>query len=282
MTDCHYEIKGSDDKPILVDVHLPQHVSGTYPVIIFSHGFKGFKDWGTFNQLAGWFACKGFCFVKFNFSHNGTTPGNPEEFTDLCSFAANTLSKEMDDLGKVIDFVLGKEFSEKGAAPDENRVYLMGHSRGGGIAILKAAEDKRVKKLVTWAAVNDFDKSWTGKLAEKWAKEGKIEVLNSRTGQRMPLNYSLYEDYQAHLDRLYIPAAVMKLKIPFLIVHGRADETVCVRAAYEMNDWNKDCTELYIVEDANHVFGARHPWNSGQFPTHTRDALHKTLNFLLN
>jgi dienelactone hydrolase len=278
---CHqYEIEGSDGKPILLDVHAPEEMPARYPVIIFSHGFKGFKDWGTFNQIAAWFAARGFCFVKFNFSHNGTSPDYPEEFVDLASFAANTFSKEMDDLGRVIDFIWENPLGN--SIPDRSRLFLTGHSRGGGIAILKAAEDKRVRKLVTWAAVNDFGKSWNPKYTEQWKKNGKIEVLNSRTGQKMPLNYSLYEDYQRHLDRLYIPAAVVKLNIPFLIIHGRNDETICVRAAYEMNDWNKDCTELYIVEGANHVFGAKHPWDLAQLPEYEQEVLHKTLNFLLN
>ena len=276
-----YEIRGSENKPIGIDVRTPVKSADKVPFIIFSHGFKGFKDWGTFNMIADWFAEKDLGFVKFNFSHNGVTPESPLDFVDIDAFAKNTFSKEMDDLGSVMDFVLSEPFlKENNFDPDQ--LYLVGHSRGGGISILKAAEDKRVKKLVTWGAVNDFGKYWTPDVVKKWEKAGQIEVLNSRTGLQMPLNYSLYEDYQKHLDRLYIQAAVIKINIPFLIIHGRNDETVGVSAAYEMNDWNKDCTEIYIVEEANHVFGAKHPWDSGHLPKLTEEVLHKTLKFLLN
>jgi fermentation-respiration switch protein FrsA (DUF1100 family) len=276
-----YEIRGSEDKPIDIDVRTPVKSADKVPFIIFSHGFKGFKDWGTFNMIADWFAERGLGFVKFNFSHNGVTAESPLDFVDLDAFAKNTFSKEMDDLGSVIDFVLSEPFlKENNFDPDQ--LYLVGHSRGGGISILKAAEDKRVRKLVTWGAVNDFGKYWTPDVVKKWKKAGQIEVLNSRTGRQMPLNYSLYEDYQKHLDRLYIQAAVIKMNIPFLIIHGRNDETVGVSAAYEMNDWNKDCTEIYIVEEANHVFGAKHPWDSGHLPGLSEEVLHKTLKFLLN
>lgn len=276
-----YEIRGSDNKPIDIDVRTPVKSADKIPFIIFSHGFKGFKDWGTFNMIADWFAEKGLGFVKFNFSHNGVTPESPLDFVDLDAFAKNTFSKEMDDLGSVMDFVLSEPFlKENNFDPDQ--LYLVGHSRGGGISILKTAEDKRVRKLVTWGAVNDFGKYWTPDVVKKWEKAGQMEVLNSRTGLQMPLNYSLYEDYQKHLDRLYIQAAVIKINVPFLIIHGRNDETVGVSAAYEMNDWNKDCTEIYIVEEANHVFGAKHPWDSGHLPKLTEEVLHKTLKFLLN
>ncbi len=35
------------------------------PVIIFVHGFKGFKDWGTFNLLADEFAMKASITIVF-------------------------------------------------------------------------------------------------------------------------------------------------------------------------------------------------------------------------
>lgn len=265
---------------MLLDMHLPDR-EGLCPLIIFSHGFKGFKDWGTFELIASACASEGFCFVKFNFSHNGTTPERPTEFVDLNAFRQNTLSKELDDLGIVIDYLLGGSHEASGRI-DPNKLYLAGHSRGGGISILKAAEDPRVKKLVTLGAVNNFGRQWKPEVVDKWRKEGVMEVLNSRTGQLMPLDYGLYDDYQKHLDRLYIPAKVQQMDLPYLIIHGRKDETVCIRRAYELNDWNKDCTDLFVIEDADHVFGGAHPWNKPYLPPATLLALNKMFKFLLN
>ena len=39
--------------------------------VIFYHGFKGFKDWGHFNQISERFANSGLLAVKFNGSYNG-------------------------------------------------------------------------------------------------------------------------------------------------------------------------------------------------------------------
>lgn len=66
------------------------------PVIVFNHGFKGFKDWGPFNIIADKFAEAGFIFVKMNFSHNGITPDKPNDFTDLEAFANNNFCIELD------------------------------------------------------------------------------------------------------------------------------------------------------------------------------------------
>ena len=61
-------------------------VSDSNPLIIFCHGYKGFKDWGAWNLMAEAFAKIGFCFIKFNFSHNGGTIEQPIDFPDLEAF----------------------------------------------------------------------------------------------------------------------------------------------------------------------------------------------------
>ena len=105
MKALQHTIKGSDSKEILVDL-LYKGESENRKVVIFSHGFKGFKDWGPFNKIAEHFASNGFVFVKFNFSYNGTSIENPSDFVDLEAFGNNNFCKELDDLGLVIDWVV--------------------------------------------------------------------------------------------------------------------------------------------------------------------------------
>ena len=117
------------------------------PLIVFAHGFKGFKDWGTFNLLSEKFTNEGICFVKFNFSHNGTTPKDLTNFTDLEAFGNNNYSIELNDLEVLLDFLETKnEFSNW---YDFSNLALIGHSRGGGIVLLKAAADPRIKKVIS-------------------------------------------------------------------------------------------------------------------------------------
>ena len=86
-------INGSKDKKILLDIFFKKNNSKKN-VVLFSHGFKGFKDWGPFNQMAEFFANNNFFFIKFNFSYNGTSIDNPVEFVDLNAFGNNNLLKK--------------------------------------------------------------------------------------------------------------------------------------------------------------------------------------------
>ncbi len=76
-----------------------------HDLVIFCHGYKGFKDWGPWNLIAKCFASRGYDFLKFNFSHNGGTIENPIDFPDTEAFAQNTYSKELEDIGCILSSV---------------------------------------------------------------------------------------------------------------------------------------------------------------------------------
>jgi dienelactone hydrolase len=123
--------KNKNQKPIVYDLYYKDSEQ-PLPVVIFAHGYKGFKDWGPWHLVAEAFADAGFCFIKFNFSHNGGTVEQPIDFPDLEAFAQNNYSIELDDLKRVIDFVE----SENGKSlPKASTISLIGHSRGGGVCL---------------------------------------------------------------------------------------------------------------------------------------------------
>lgn len=248
------------------------------PVVIFSHGYAGFKDWGPFNAVAHALAEMGLVVVKFNFSHNGTTVDDAYNFVDLDAFGNDNFTIELDDLKVVIDWVCSDDFPAYDEA-NAKHLNLLGHSRGGGISILKAREDVRVKKLCTWNSVNEFGKFWTAERFEEIKREGVIYIPNGRTKQQMPIKWQMYENYFEYKDRLYIPDAVKELQKPFLIVHGKEDETVPVAYAIEMHNWNP-AAQLLLTK-GGHTFGGKHPWTDDELPDDLKQVVERTGQFFL-
>lgn len=247
--------------------------------MIFAHGYKGFKDWGCWNLAARKFAGEGFDFLKFNFSHNGGTTADPIDFPDLDAFSRNTYSKEVDDLNTVISAALSGLDCE-GETMKWNRIALIGHSRGGGISVISAAEHPQVSALALWASVADFGERFSFDL-ENWQATGRAYVENARTGQKMPHRYSFYEDYVAHRDRLDILAAAARLKFPALAVHGTADEAVDPGDARRLASAFPDGSEL-LIPGAGHTFGAKHPWTGDELPDHLSRAVGATIKHFRN
>lgn len=268
-------IDGSKGKPITLDITCTKN-GKEKPILVFCHGFKGFKDWGHFNLIAETFAQNDFVFVKLNFSYNGTTPEQQTDFADLEAFGNNNFSIEMNDLGLILDYFEKNAVSFEG---NHQQIYLMGHSRGGGVAILKANEDKRVKKLVTWASVKDANDFFAAQDLEKWKNEGVLCTFNSRTKQNMPLYFQLFENYMTHKERLGIPDASAHITIPWLILHGGNDTSVPYTAGQHLHRWNPG-SKWILIENADHTFGGKHPWAASDLPDDTKMAVQETIQFL--
>ena len=264
-------IQGSSNKPILIDIIYSQDQVNN-KVVIFSHGFKGFKDWGPFNKIAEWFSFHGFTFIKFNFSHNGTSLEYPCDFIDLDAFGNNNFCIELDDLGLVIDWVREKFSSSE--------ITLFGHSRGGSISILKSAEDNRISNVISWASPSNLiSKLPNYEKVKTWKMRNVAYVYNGRTKQNMPLYYQFYEDCMDNLERLDMQQVLINMNIPHLHIHGDADTTVPVTEAHTIQSWNRG-TNLQIIEGSNHVFDGFHPYNLMVFPEHLQEAINISIDFL--
>jgi len=149
------------------------------PIVIFCHGYKGYKDWGAWNLVAKQFAEEGYFFLKFNFSHNGGTIQDPIDFPDLEAFAQNNFSKELDDLESIITTISSNNSFEKEL--NSNSISLIAHSRGAGIILIKASEDTRIKNVITWAGVSDFKSRFQigSSNFNDWKEKGITYIENS-------------------------------------------------------------------------------------------------------
>lgn len=257
--------------PLLVDVRTSDRQLPR-PAVLVVHGFKGFKDWGMFPPLAERIARAGFSAVSFNLSGSGVDAQG--DFSRADCFARNTYSAELADIRIVLDAL---DAGRLGMAPTPH-VGLVGHSRGGGMAILAAAGDARVQALVTWAAISKVSR-WDGK-EEAWRAAGYFDSVNSRTGQVLRISTDVLDDVRDHAAALDIPAAARRLAQPWLLLHGTDDESVPVAEARVLAEgWQAaQPRRLHLVEGGGHTFGAVHPF-AGMTPP-LAEAFDETLKWL--
>lgn len=268
---------GKHNKPIVTDFYFNKNETEK-PVIIFCHGYKGYKDWGAWHLMLKRFAEANFFVIAFNFSHNGGTLENPIDFPDLEAFGNDNFSIQQDDLQSVIDEVFAEKFKFK-AEVDLQQVNLIGHSRGGAMVMIKTAEEKRIFKIVTLASISSYENSFPkGEELEKWKEKGVMYITNGRTKQQMPLYFQLFENYKENKERFNAANAAAKLKVPHLIVHGLNDLSVTIDNAQLLHSKSKQ-SELFVLE-TDHVFGAKQPWEQTTMPEALQKITEKTIAFL--
>jgi pimeloyl-ACP methyl ester carboxylesterase len=112
---------------------------------------------------------------------------------------------------------------------------------------------------VTWAAISSTFR-WSETDIAEWRTRGYTDIHNSRTGQNMRMGTAILDDVEAHGKlTLDVAAAARRISVPWLIIHGDADETVPVREAEALSDMSPGRSTLWKIEGGNHTFGASHP-----------------------
>jgi pimeloyl-ACP methyl ester carboxylesterase len=260
--------KGANGKESLYDLHVPENWNRR--LVVFIHGFMGFKDWGCWNLVSDFFVNQHYGFLKYNVSHNGCSIESPDHFVDLESFSFNDYMKEISDLDNIIKLVNDKY-------TDVNEIYLIGHSRGGGIALLQS-QNPNISKVAAWAAIADIEKRFpTGEDLESWKKTKVRHITNGRTGQKMPLHIEQYHNYLENRNRLNIREFCLNSEVPTIVIHGKNDTSVLVQEGEQISEWLKN--SLIRVPNTAHTFDSSHPWNEDHLPEALEQVCAVTLSF---
>lgn len=242
--------------------------------VVLCHGFKGFARWGAWPVLAEALNERGLNAIAFDFSGSGVGVDR-ESFTELDAFAANTYRRELEDLNAVVSHATTHGWTSRDCG-------LFGHSRGGATAIFFAADSDRVNSLVTWASIATIER-WSEEQKRDWQERGYTEVVNTRTGQVLRIDKSAWEECERESRYgLDVERAAERVRAPWLIVHGSADDVVPVSDAHRLAKANSRgdhgmVAEVRIIEGANHVLGATHPLKS--VPDELRELIAATADF---
>lgn len=242
--------------------------------VVLCHGFKGFARWGAWPLLAEALNERRLNAIAFDFSGSGVG-ADRESFTELDAFAANTYRRELEDLNAVVNHATTHGWTSRDCG-------LFGHSRGGATAIFFAADSDRVNSLVTWASIATIER-WSEEQIRDWRERGYTEVVNARTGQVLRIDKSAWDECERESRYgLDVERAAERVRAPWLIVHGSADDVVPVSDAHRLAKANLRgdhgmVAQVRIVEGANHVLGATHPLKS--VPDELRELIAETADF---
>ncbi len=199
-------------------------------LLLIGHGVTGNKDRPFAVALAEASAAAGMSALRFSFAGNGESEGR---------FVDATISKEVEDLGAVIDAVLD--------ARPGRRVLYAGHSMGGAVGVLRASHDPRIEGLVSLAGMVDTAGFTALKFAEVEPGVGCMWDLPA-----CPLSQAYVDDMNALGSLAELGAQVA---VPWILVHGTADSVVPIEDSRQiLAAADRGRTELIEIEGADHVF----------------------------
>jgi alpha/beta superfamily hydrolase len=198
-------------------------------LVVLGHGVTGNKDRPLLVELANLLARTGIHALRFSFAGNGASEGR---------FADATITKEVEDLGAVLDALPGWY------------VGYAGHSMGAAVGVLRASEDARIHFLISLAGM-----AHTVAFAQR-----EFGNVTPGTGcmwdkPECPLSQSFLDD----LVRIgSVVDAARRVRVPWLFLHGLADDVVPPQDSRDLYAIAGEPKRLNEMPEADHVFSERH------------------------
>lgn len=198
-------------------------------LVVFGHGVTGSKDRPLLVALAEHLAREGVHVLRFSFSGNGASEGRFEEAT---------LTKEVEDLGSVLDALPGWQ------------VGYAGHSMGGAIGVLRAGEDRRIRFLISLAGM-----AHPAAFAEREFARVTPGAGNMWDDPDCPLSAAFLADMRRVGS---VSAFAGRISVPWLLVHGLADDLVPPQDSRDLFALATEPKRLVEIPEADHVFSEPH------------------------
>lgn len=245
----NFELPAGEDA-VLRCSHFPAQGKAR-SLIVIAHGYKGFKDWGMFPYVAGALSNEHEV-ISFNFSHAGVGE-DLQHFTELEKFARNTYQREIRDMEILLSYL--SQHHRFGSLP----VFLLGHSRGGGVCLLYALDHPgEIAGVLSWNGITNLD-LFTGEQKREMREKGRTHVLNGRTGQQMPLDAVIIEDLEQQAERYNLMERMKQARFPAVLIQGSEDGEHLRRGSETLNRLRPDI-EWIRIPGGNHTFGTVHPF----------------------
>jgi pimeloyl-ACP methyl ester carboxylesterase len=198
---------------------------GRSDLVVLGHGVTGNKDRAFLVGLAEALEAEGIAALRISFSGNGGSEGRFEE---------STVSKEVEDLGAVLDTL------------DGWRVAYAGHSMGAAVGVLRASRDDRIRALVSLAGMVDCAAFAARKFG---AQEPDASLMWDKP--ECPLS-------RRYMDDMRTVGSVAErgadIAVPWLLVHGTADTVVPVADSRDILALAREDARLVELNGVDHVF----------------------------
>lgn len=249
-------LKNQLNLDINFDLRSPNKIDGKYPLVIFSHGFKSYRNWGFIPYLCEKLS-HNYITVNFDFSLNGVIDQEKVIF-DSDLFRKNTVSQQINDLNFLIDYLI------EILTPTNyfnGEIILIGHSLGGATSTILTKSRKDINKIILLASISQINRN-TERQKDLWRQTGFMELTAQPNNQKLYLDYSYQNDKDINFSQNEIIENVVNFDKPILIVHGNQDVTVKLIEAEEIYNsrikaGQKYITKLLILDKCNHTFNVK-------------------------
>lgn len=215
-------------------VHYPREK--TDKLAILCHGYLDSKDYDHLKTLAEDLAKGGYTAVRFDPIGTWESDGNISDYTT---------TEYLKNVKEVLEYML-KQSSFK-------HILIGGHSRGGKVSILYAAQDPRISEVLgimpsSVHRVRNFISSSRRLLRYSLSFRDSPKVKNQKKEFRVP--FSHFED----LKKYDVLKDVKNIKVPLVLIAGEFDKLVPPETVRRIFDEANEPKKFILIPGIGHDY----------------------------
>lgn len=210
------------------------HLPGGPPQarLVLSHCFTCNKDYKILVRLGRALSCSGVAALRFDYVGLGQSAGRFEEAT---------VSRYVADLKAAVGWMQ--------AELPHGPIVLAGHSMGGAVSILTAAELPSIRGVATIATSSDLTSlhRLLHQLQQQRPEKGPVEVAIG--GKSYPISQEFLQDLKSHSLR----ECLLRLQCPYLALHGTDDSTTGIEHGEKLFAAARQPKAFFSIPGAGHL-----------------------------
>ena len=230
-------------RQIVFNNHVGEELAGTLDEpsdfngkgVVLGHCFTCSRHTRILSDLSQVLAGIGYIVLRFDFSGNGQSDGD---------FRESTYSKQIRELQCAMEYI-----KDKGARD----IILAGHSMGGTVALLTAAQADGISAVIGLAVGSTLmypDRLLTEPQKAELGEKG--ETAFSSRGRELTITREFFDD----AGRFDLVRAVADIRCPILLIYGGQDTIITPDSSRILSAPNPSNTELITIKNADHMFTA--------------------------
>ncbi|MFT8321159.1 MAG: alpha/beta fold hydrolase [Bacillus sp. (in: firmicutes)] len=229
----------SEQLALSIDYPQDFNKKNKYEAVIICHGLIGSRIGvdRLFVKAGQYLTKEDYIVFRFDYSGCGESSG---------VYGNYSMPELLDQTKTIVDYVASLNYVQT--------INLIGHSLGGAVSALTAAKDKRINKLIQWAAVGEPHKDLVAIFGED-----KMNLLRNRPyidfyGYTFTEYYFQYmKDFHPLIECSHFPGDV-------LLLHGTDDKDIPYKYIYEYEKnylrRKSGNVETYTINNGDHTFSS--------------------------
>lgn len=210
-------------------LYLPKK-EGKFPVVVFSHGYNGFKM--DFDDTARYLAERGIASVCYTFCGGSTRDTSKMATTEM------TIFSEVENLNAVL------AYTKKLQQVDESNIFTFGGSQGGLVTALTCDDrSEEIRGMMLLFPAFCIPENWTERFADKADIPEEVDFWG------MKLGHGFFETIHGY----DVFSKVGKYKNNVLIMHGDQDPIVAMGYSERMVE-SYEHVRLEVFQGEGHGF----------------------------